>query len=128
MVSKTQMEPSSLRIYCTKIRKKWTKGKNVTAPQVRGVHFYRNFSIKQFIAYFQTPQKIFKYYFVSFKVTKWFVKLKMVISEFFKLLNLNKKIKKNYMHWWNRTSQNEKKWKKNKFYNKKKLVFYSVFF
>jgi hypothetical protein len=33
------------------------------------------------IAYLQTPQKIVKYYFVAFRVTRWFVELKMAILE-----------------------------------------------
>jgi hypothetical protein len=45
-------------------------------------------------AYFQTPQKIFKYYSVAFGVTRWFVELKMTISEQFELLNLNKEKRK----------------------------------
>jgi hypothetical protein len=35
-----------------------------------GSHFYRKFSIEQLIAYSQTPQKIFKYYSIAFKVTR----------------------------------------------------------
>jgi hypothetical protein len=35
-----------------------------------GFQFYRIFLIKQLIAYFQTPEKIFKYYFIAFKVTR----------------------------------------------------------
>jgi len=62
-------------------------------PLKWGSHFYRKFSIKQLIAYFQTPQKIFKYYSIAFKDTRWFVELKMVISEQFKSLNLNPKKK-----------------------------------
>jgi hypothetical protein len=47
--------------------------------------------MEQLIAYFQTPQKILKYYSVAFRVGRWFAKLKMVISELFKSHNLNKK-------------------------------------
>jgi len=43
------------------------------------------------MTYFQTPQKIRKYYFIAFRVRTCFVKFKMVISEQFKLLNLNQK-------------------------------------
>lgn len=88
------MEPSSLHIYCTKDWQKWTRGEKVTSPQSMGDQFYRNFFTKQLIAYFQTPQKIFKYYSVAFGITRWFVELKMTISEQFKLFNLNKKKRK----------------------------------
>jgi hypothetical protein len=43
------------------------------------------------MAYFQTPQKILKYYFIAFGVTQLLVELKMTISEQFKPLNLNTK-------------------------------------
>jgi hypothetical protein len=40
------------------------------------------------IAYLQTTQKILKYYFVAFRVTRSLVEFKMAISEQFKSLNL----------------------------------------
>jgi len=42
---------------------------------------------------------------LSLELTRWFAKLKMVISELFKSHNLNQKWK--VMHWWSRRGQNE---------------------
>jgi hypothetical protein len=63
-------------------------------PQNKEDHFYIRISIEELIAYFQTPQKILKYYFVAFRITRSYVELKMMISEQFKSLNLNKKMRK----------------------------------
>ncbi len=60
-------------------------GKN--GLEVMEGHFYKKISIKQLIDYFWIPQKILKYYSVAFRVTRWFVQLKMVISEQFKSIN-----------------------------------------
>jgi hypothetical protein len=49
------------------------------SPSKKQGHFYKTILIKQLIAYFQTLQKIHKYYFVALKVTKWFTKFKMAI-------------------------------------------------
>jgi len=40
------------------------------ARQNKEGHFYRKFSIEEFITYFQTPQKILKYYFFAFRVIR----------------------------------------------------------
>ncbi len=40
------------------------------ASQNKEGHLYKKFSIQELIAYFQTPQKILKYYFVAFRVTR----------------------------------------------------------
>jgi hypothetical protein len=61
------------------------------ASQNKEGHLYKKFSIKELIAYFRTPQQILTYYFIAFRVTRWFVELKMAILEQFKLLNLNQK-------------------------------------
>jgi hypothetical protein len=64
----------------------WIKCEEITMLQNRWGQFYRKFSIVQLIAYFHTPPKILKYYYVAFRVTRWFAELKMVISEKFKSL------------------------------------------
>jgi len=56
-----------------------------------GCHFYRKCLTELFIAYFLSPQKLLKYYFIFFRVKKWFVKFKMTISKQFKSPNLNQK-------------------------------------
>ncbi len=43
-------------------------------PKVGGGRFYRKFSMEQRIAYFQTPQKILKYYSIAFRVNKMICK------------------------------------------------------
>ncbi len=50
--------------------------------------------MERLIAYFQSLQKILKYYSVPFRVTRWYVELKMTISKQFKSLNLGKKMRK----------------------------------
>jgi hypothetical protein len=88
------MEPSSWRIYSIKNWQKWIRDKKIMPPKVGESFLLKNKLIKQFVAYFQTPQKILKYYFITFRITRRFVKLKMVISKQFKSLNLNKKMRK----------------------------------
>ncbi len=59
MVFKEQVEPSSLRIYCTKNQPKWTKGKKVMALPSRGGHFYKKNKILDRTAHnlFSNPSK-----------------------------------------------------------------------
>jgi len=51
------MEPSSLRIYHTKNRQKWTRDEKVMALESKGDCFYKSILIEQHIVYFQNPQK-----------------------------------------------------------------------
>ncbi len=87
------MGPSVGASIALKIGKNGLEVRKGMAPQSRGAHFYR-FFFWTFIAYFQTPQKIFNYFLVAFRVTRLFWNLKMAISKYFKSLNLNKKMTK----------------------------------
>ncbi len=91
--------------------KNWQKqirGKKVMAPWCRGEGSFLQKNLKQTAhSYFQTPQKIFKYYSVAYRITRWIFELKMAISEQFKLLDL-KKMRAG-------GGQNEDKWKKRRF-------------
>ncbi len=82
---------SSWCIYSIKSQQKWTGDEKVMAPWSRGGRLYRKFSIKQLITYSRNLYKSPKYYSIAFRVTSWFVELKMVMSEQFKSLNLNQK-------------------------------------
>jgi hypothetical protein len=53
-----------------KIGKNGQEARKLWPPKVGGVCFYRKCLIEHFIAYFGTPQKILKYYSVSFRVTR----------------------------------------------------------
>jgi hypothetical protein len=53
-----------------KIGKNGLKARKLWPPKVVGGCFYKKFSIKQLIAYFQTSQKILKYYSVAYRVTR----------------------------------------------------------
>ncbi len=77
------MKPSSLNIYNTKNRQKWTRGEKVVTLESKWDCFYKSISIEQHTVYFQNPQKkILKN--VAFRITRGFVELKMAISEQFK--------------------------------------------
>ncbi len=107
---------------------KWTRGYKVMALRSRGEgHFTEQVSMQHLIAYFRSSQKILKYYFVAFRVTRWFVKLKMAISKQFKSLNLNPKNEK-VIDWWSRRGQNEEKWKKKHFVIQKNVFLLVLFF
>jgi hypothetical protein len=71
-----------------------TNGRKIvnSKPPEIGDWFYKKNSTKHIKAYFQTPQKILK--FVTFRVTRCLVELKMVISKQFELFNLKKEKKK----------------------------------
>jgi hypothetical protein len=63
------MQPSSWRIYGIKNWQKLIRCEKVTAPPPpsKWVIFTKQVSIEQLIAYFQSSQKILKYYSVAFR-------------------------------------------------------------